>query len=51
MLEYCEYCGEEVVYDPVDSGAPQYTDFRHVKSRRRKCKGKDEYATPKEEGY
>ena len=49
MSEYCEHCGKEIVYDPVDVGAPRYTDFRHVKTRKRKCEGKDEYASPKEE--
>lgn len=51
MCEYCIYCSEEIIYDPVDTGAPRYTDFRHTRSRTRKCHGKDEYATPKDVGY
>lgn len=48
MSEYCKYCGQEIIYDPVDGGAPRYTDFRHVKTRTRKCRGMNEYAFPEE---
>ena len=43
----CKNCGEEIYYDPAIT-APMYSDWRHVRTRKRKCdlEYDTEYAEP-----
>jgi len=43
----CKNCGEEIRYDPAIT-VPMYSDWRHVRTRKRKCELEydTEYAEP-----